>query len=78
MQTALIVRLQIAVREAKRQNATYRQYSVRYLGQICRARTDVDMSDVVFEIVEPLLKNSTDGDPMEVDGGVTAPKAEDM
>ncbi|KAK4540262.1 hypothetical protein LTR36_009667 [Oleoguttula mirabilis] len=51
----------ITIREAKRQNATYRRHSIRCL---------------VFEIVEPLLKDATDGDPMEIDGELTAPKSE--
>ncbi|KAK5132562.1 hypothetical protein LTR08_008879 [Meristemomyces frigidus] len=68
----------IAVREAKRQNATYRQHSLKCLGQICLARLDLDMSGAVFEIAEPLLKDSADGDPMDVDGGPTAPGADDV
>lgn len=75
MLTAL---MQIAVREAKRQNVGYRQYSVKCLGQICRARVDVDISGTVFEIVEPLLKVSGDGEPMDVDGEDATPRADDM
>ena len=35
------------------------------------ARRDTDMSEVVFEIVRPLLASSEDGDKMEVDGDQT-------
>lgn len=59
---------QIAIREAKRQNATYRQHSIKCVGQISRALTDTDMSDAVFGVVEPLLHDSTEIEPMEVDG----------
>ena len=68
---------QIAIREAKRQNPAYRQHSLKCLGQICLARVDLDMSAAVFDIVEPLLKSTADGEPMEVDGGLTAPGADD-
>lgn len=64
--------LQIAIREAKRQNVAYRQHAIKALGQIGAARTDVDMSDAVFEVVEPLLQASIEGNDdeqrMDVDG----------
>ena len=75
MLTALI---QIAIREAKRQNNAYRQHSVRCLGQICRARDDVDISGPVLEVVEPLLEESEPGEPMDVDGGHTSAKADEL
>lgn len=59
----------MTVREAKRQNADYRQYAIRALGQIAAARTDIDMSSAVLEIVEPIIEELTsrDYDAMEVD-----------
>ena len=60
--------LQITAREAKRQNAAYRQHAIKCLGRICRARTDVDLSETVFQIVEPILEEVGQGEPMEVDG----------
>ncbi|KAK3715259.1 proteasome component M29 [Vermiconidia calcicola] len=59
----------IGIREAKRQNASYRQYSVKALGQIALARADLDMSKSVWEVVHPLLDTSTDGDAMDIDDG---------
>lgn len=70
--------LQIAIREAKRQNVAYRQHSVTCLAQICRARTDTDMSGVVLEVVEPVLVGEADGEPMEVDGAQSTSKADDV
>jgi proteasome component ECM29 len=63
---------QITIREAKRQNAAYRRYSVEALGQVALAREDIDMSKTVFEIVSPLLaEDETEDkeDAMDIDGG---------
>jgi len=75
MLTALV---QIAIREAKRQNDGYRQHSVKCLGQICRARDDIDISGSVLEVVEPLLEESSQAEPMDVDGGHTSAKADEL
>lgn len=61
------MQLQIALREAKRQNADYRAHSVKALGRVAIARADIDMNDDVFEVVEPLLTPDFDEDKMEVD-----------
>jgi proteasome component ECM29 len=67
---------QIAMREAKRQHAEYRQHSMKALARIAAAREDIDMSGAVFEVACPLLQASNaDGDMMEV-AGDDAPKAE--
>jgi proteasome component ECM29 len=58
---------QITLREAKRQNATYRSHAVAALSQVALARTDVDMNANVFDIVKPLLESSVDNNEMEVD-----------
>ena len=71
----LTLSTKIAIREAKRQNAAYRQHSLKCLAQICLARVDSDISEAVFEIVEPLLKDSAE--PMDIDGGLTAPGVDD-
>ena len=60
---------QVGLREAKRQNPEYRAHSVKALGRIAIARADIDMSDGVFEVVEPLLVPDSDGDKMEIDSG---------
>lgn len=63
--------LQVAAREAKRQNPTYRSEAFKCLGRIAAARTDLDMSDAVYDIVHPVLSDilATDeqGDGMELD-----------
>ncbi|KAK3071415.1 hypothetical protein LTS18_014863 [Coniosporium uncinatum] len=65
----------IIVREAKRQNAGYRQYAIRDLGKVSAARTDIDMSQTVLEIVESVVEElavAKDDDAMEIDGGDAA------
>lgn len=71
---------QIAIREAKRQNAGYRQHSVKALARIAMARIDTDLSDAVYDVVQPILAQGTDADAdaMEIDGQEDARKAEDM
>ncbi|KAF2169020.1 hypothetical protein M409DRAFT_52992 [Zasmidium cellare ATCC 36951] len=59
----------IAIREAKHQNAPYRQHSMKALARIARTRTDSDMSDAIFEAVAPVLSDESDEDKMDVDGG---------
>lgn len=65
--------MQVAVREAKRQNAAYRKYAIPSLGKVALARRDVDMSDTVFDVVNPIMeelleKIRDDADAMEIDG----------
>ncbi|KAH9829277.1 ECM29 protein [Teratosphaeria destructans] len=43
------------------------KHSIKAIGQVCLARSDIDLSGTIFDIVEPLLASSDDGDPMEVD-----------
>lgn len=50
--------LQVATREAKRQNTAYRPHGIRCLAKVCRARNDVDLSGSVFAIVEPVLREA--------------------
>ncbi|KAF4553916.1 Proteasome component ECM29-like protein [Elsinoe fawcettii] len=64
----------VAVREAKRQNAVYRKHAVPTLGKVALARKDVDMSDTVYDVVNPILEETLekikdDADAMDVDGG---------
>ncbi|KAF2265666.1 major component of the proteasome [Lojkania enalia] len=63
----------VAVREAKRQNKSYRPFALEALGKICKARTDLQLSSTVVEIVEgvldELLVGEEDGEKMDVDGG---------
>jgi proteasome component ECM29 len=59
--------LQIAVREAKRQNDAYRPHAVKALAQVAAARRDIDMHETVMAVVTPLLDEDVEGDPMDVD-----------
>lgn len=63
----------VAIREAKRQNKTYRPHALEALGKICRARKDLELSTTVVEIVEnvldEILGGEEDGEKMDVDGG---------
>ncbi|KAF2178559.1 ARM repeat-containing protein [Zopfia rhizophila CBS 207.26] len=64
----------VAIREAKRQNKTYRPFAFEALGKVCKARTDLDLSVTVVEIVEAAIKEvlgdeDEEGDKMEIDGG---------
>lgn len=59
--------MQIAVREAKRQNAAYRPYGLKALAQVAAARRDIDMFDTVKGVVTPLLDELLQDDPMDVD-----------
>lgn len=42
---------------------------MKALARVARARTDIDMSDAIFEAVAPLLTDDADEDKMDVDGG---------
>ncbi|KAJ5477232.1 hypothetical protein N7539_007376 [Penicillium diatomitis] len=72
-QTALADLLRnIAVREAKRNNATYRPHGLRALGQIAQARK-VDLMPSALAIVIPVIDeivedDDKDGDKMDIDG----------
>ncbi|KAH7062064.1 proteasome stabiliser-domain-containing protein [Macrophomina phaseolina] len=61
----------VVVREAKRQNKTYRQHALKPLGRIAAARTDLDWSEIVSDIVTPVADELTEGDEdaMDVDAG---------
>ncbi|KAL1595663.1 proteasome component M29 [Paraconiothyrium brasiliense] len=63
----------VTIREAKRQNKTYRPHALEALGKICGSRTDLELSSTVVEIVqnvlEEVLGGDEDGEKMDVDGG---------
>lgn len=64
----------VAVREAKRQNKTYRPFALEALGKICLVRTDLELSDMVIELSESVLDEVLAADEdadekMDVDGG---------
>ncbi|OJD31126.1 proteasome component [Diplodia corticola] len=61
----------VIVREAKRQNKTYRQHALKPLGRIAAVMAEVDWSETVFDIVSPVVGELTadDEDAMDVDAG---------
>lgn len=62
-----MVATQIAVREAKRQNAAYRPHAVKALAQVAESRRDIDMHETVMGVIKPLIDDDLDNDPMDVD-----------
>ncbi|KAJ0107219.1 hypothetical protein J7T55_007589 [Diaporthe amygdali] len=58
----------VALREAKRNNETYRVPAFKCLWRCAAAREDVDMWDEVVGIVRPFLDEYADEDRMDVDG----------
>jgi len=65
----------VAVREAKRQNKPFRPFALEALGKICLARTDLELSSTVIEVVEAVLdevlgaEEEEGGEKMDVDSG---------
>lgn len=63
--------MQVALREAKRQNLAYRPFAIKCLGRVAAARTDKDMADVVSDAIQPVLVQAVEDlgeDAMDVDG----------
>ncbi|OOF96967.1 hypothetical protein ASPCADRAFT_205719 [Aspergillus carbonarius ITEM 5010] len=60
----------IAIREAKRNNPTYRPHALIALGGVSQARKDLDLVPDAVGIVTRALDEAEDqGDPMDVDAG---------
>jgi proteasome component ECM29 len=55
----------IAIREAKRNNDTYRPDAFTCLGEYSEARTDVDMFNDVYNVVAPVLEDLASDDKMD-------------
>lgn len=55
----------IAIREAKRNNDSYRPHAFTSLGEFSEARTDIDMFDDVYSIIAPILEDFTSEDKMD-------------
>ncbi|EME80221.1 uncharacterized protein MYCFIDRAFT_104048, partial [Pseudocercospora fijiensis CIRAD86] len=69
--------IKVGIREAKRQHAAYRQHSVKALARIALARSDIDMHDAVFDIVDPILRETRDEDATQMDGQETSRHSEE-
>jgi proteasome component ECM29 len=57
----------IAIREAKRNNDTYRPFAFSNLGEFAEARTDIDMFDDVYSVIGPCLEDFTSEDKMDTE-----------
>ncbi|KUJ22517.1 ARM repeat-containing protein [Mollisia scopiformis] len=57
----------IAIREAKRNNDTYRPFAFTSLGEFCEARTDLDMFEDVYNVIGPCLEDFTSEDKMDTE-----------
>ncbi|KAL1638553.1 proteasome component M29 [Diplodia intermedia] len=70
----------VIVREARRQNKTYRQHALKPLGRIAAAMAETDWSETVFDIVSPVVEELTAGDEdaMDVDAGEAMRKDEKL
>jgi len=55
----------IAIREAKRNNDTYRPHAFASLGEYSESRPDIDMFDEVCNIIQPILQDLTNEDKMD-------------
>jgi proteasome component ECM29 len=64
----------VAVREAKRQNKPYLPFALEALGKVCLARTDLEISGIVVDVVQAVLdevlsNEDEEGERMDVDEG---------
>lgn len=57
----------IALREAKRNNDTYRPFAFTSLGEYAEARTDLDMFEDVYSIIGTCLEDFTSEDKMDTE-----------
>lgn len=57
----------IAIREAKRNNDTYRPHAFLALGEYAEARTDMDLFTEVHDVIWPWLEDAISDDKMDVD-----------
>jgi proteasome component ECM29 len=55
----------IAIREAKRNNDAYRAHAFASLGEYSEARSDIDMFDEVYNIINPILEELLSNDKMD-------------
>jgi len=55
----------IAIREAKRNNDSYRPHAFTSLGEFGEARTDIDIFEDVYDIVAPTLEDFASEDKMD-------------
>ncbi|KAH8815368.1 proteasome stabiliser-domain-containing protein [Xylogone sp. PMI_703] len=55
----------IVIREAKRNNDTYRPHAFTCLGEYSETRTDIDMFEEVYDIIAPKVEEITNEDKMD-------------
>jgi proteasome component ECM29 len=59
---------QIALREAKRTNPSYRRHAIEGLGDFAKTRPDLDLSAETVIVLSNLVEELTSEDAMEIDG----------
>ncbi|KAI5268852.1 ARM repeat-containing protein [Aureobasidium subglaciale] len=67
--------VKIILREAKRQNVTYRPHAIKCLGLVAANREDLELFDVMCDVIKPVFTDVVDAeneDNMDVDNGVGA------
>lgn len=57
----------IAIREAKRNNTSYRPHAFAALGEYSAARTDLDLFEDVYKVIQPVLEELCDAGKMDMD-----------
>jgi len=68
----------IAIREAKRNNETYRPFAFTSLGEYAELRTDIDMFEEVHNIIAQILEEATNEDKMDTTDDIkTGDKSEE-
>ena len=63
------------MREAKRQNVTYRPHAIKCLGLVVSSREDLGLFDAMCDVIKPVFTDIVDtasDDSMDVDNGVGA------
>ncbi|ETN38924.1 uncharacterized protein HMPREF1541_06966 [Cyphellophora europaea CBS 101466] len=60
--------VKIALREAKRQNETYRPHAIQALGEFAKSRRDLNLSEQVVPWLVDLVEELANDDAMEIDG----------
>ena len=58
---------QIALREVKRTNASYRKHAIDALGALAEIRRDLNVSDETIPVLSSLLEDLTNQDAMDID-----------
>ncbi|KAH0261597.1 ARM repeat-containing protein, partial [Aureobasidium melanogenum] len=67
--------VKVILREAKRQNVTYKPHAIKGLGLVAASREDLDLFDAMCDVIKPVFADAVDTeneDNMDVDNGAGA------